>query len=44
MAKLIVYGDADGFYANNFEINGAFIVLDDINEMETDVKMALLKN
>jgi hypothetical protein len=44
MAKLIVYGDAAGFYANNFEINGSFIVLDDINEMETDIKMALLKN
>lgn len=44
MAKLIVYGDAEGFYANNFEINGSFIVLDDINEMETDIKMALLKN
>ena len=44
MAKLIVYGDAEGFYANNFEIDGSFIVFDDINEMETDIKMALLKN
>lgn len=44
MAKLIIYGDADSFYAKNFEINGSFIVLDDINEMETDVKMASLKN
>ena len=43
-ASLIVYGNAEGFYANNFEIKGAFIVLDEISEMETDLKVALLKN
>ncbi len=44
MAKVIVYGNAEGFYANNFEIKGSFIVLDEVSEMETDLKMALLKN
>lgn len=44
MAKLIVYGNADGFYADNFEIKGSFIVWDEISDMEIDVKVALLKS
>ena len=44
MAKLIVYGNAEGFYATNFEIKGSFIVLDEVSEAETDLKVALLKN
>ena len=43
-AKLIVYGNTDGFYANNFDIKGSFIVLDEIRDMEIDIKIALSKN
>ena len=43
-AKLIVYGNTDGFYANNFDIKGSFIVLDEIGDMEIDIKIALSKN
>jgi hypothetical protein len=44
MAKLIVHGNADGVFANNVDIKGSFIVWDEVNDIETDVKVALLKS
>jgi hypothetical protein len=44
MAKLIVHGNVEGFYATNFEIEGSFIVWDENSAEEIDDKIVLLKN
>ncbi|MFK7776307.1 MAG: hypothetical protein AB8F94_29565 [Saprospiraceae bacterium] len=44
MAKLIVYGKAEGIYASNVEIKGSLIVWDEVSDKEVDIKVALLNS
>lgn len=44
MAKLIVHGSAEGVFAANVDIKGSFIVWDEVNDKEVNVKVALLNS
>lgn len=44
MAKLIVHGSAEGVFAANVNIKGSFIVWDEVNDKEVNVKVALLNS
>ena len=44
MAKLIVHGSAEGVFAANVDIKGSFIVWDEVNDKEVNMKVALLNS